>query len=396
MNSQKITLYPHPTSLNHGCEAIAVSTARIFKKTIPSCDLTLLTKYTSGHLGDMSILESDYQITYAPMPQLRRYSKEWFKYQIFKYIFHKDKVIDSLAKQYIREQKSILDENDVFVSIGGDNYCYGRPGGFYGINKAVNMVGKKSILWGCSIEPSAIDGEMAEDLKRYSAIFARESLTYNALKEKGLTNIFLSPDPAFVLELKEDKNLFIPENTVGINISPMILEYAKNGSVVYDAYLELIKFILFETNMNIALIPHVTIHCTDDRTILRKLKQEFDSDRIIMFDDMDCQRLKYIISKCRFFVGARTHSTIAAYSTNVPTLVCGYSVKSKGIATDLFGTYENYVVPVQNMTDKEQLLKSFKWIYENERTIRTRLTELMPSYKEKVWKAGEILKNVIE
>ena len=115
-----------------------------------------------------------------------------------------------------------------------------------------------------------------------------------------------------------------------------------------------------------------------------------------MFDDMDCQRLKYIISKCRFFVGARTHSTIAAYSTNVPTLVCGYSVKSKGIATDLFGTYENYVVPVQNMIDKEQLLKSFKWIYENERTIRTRLTELMPSYKEKVWKAGEILKNVIE
>ena len=61
-----------------------------------------------------------------------------------------------------------------------------------------------------------------------------------------------------------------------------------------------------------------------------------DSGRVCIVDDCNCMQLKYDISKCRFFVGARTHATIAAYSTCVPTLVVGYSVKSRGIARDLF------------------------------------------------------------
>ena len=47
------------------------------------------------------------------------------------------------------------------------------------------------------------------------------------------------------------------------------------------------------------------------------------------------------------FIGARTHATIAAYSSCVPTLVVGYSIKARGIAKDLFGTDEGYVLPVQ-------------------------------------------------
>ena len=55
------------------------------------------------------------------------------------------------------------------------------------------------------------------------------------------------------------------------------------------------------------------------------------------------------------FIGARTHSTIAAYSSGVPTLVVGYSVKAKGIAKDLFGTEENYVLPVQALKEENNL-----------------------------------------
>lgn len=60
---------------------------------------------------------------------------------------------------------------------------------------------------------------------------------------------------------------------------------------------------------------------------------------------------KSIISRCDMFIGARTHATIAAYSTCVPTLVIGYSVKSKGIAKDIFGTDEGLVIPVSEITD---------------------------------------------
>ena len=64
------------------------------------------------------------------------------------------------------------------------------------------------------------------------------------------------------------------------------------------------------------------------------------------------------------FIGARTHATIAAYSPR-PTLVVGYSIKARGIAKDLFGTDEGYVLPVQALAQKEDLVNAFDWLYQN-------------------------------
>lgn len=91
---------------------------------------------------------------------------------------------------------------------------------------------------------------------------------------------------------------------------------------------------------------------------------------------------KYIISKCRMFVGARTHATIAAYSTCVPTLVVGYSVKARGIARDLFGTEEKYVIPAQSLSNTGQLQEAFRWIRMHEQDIRSQLMQRQAEYKE--------------
>ena len=87
---------------------------------------------------------------------------------------------------------------------------------------------------------------------------------------------------------------------------------------------------------------------------------------MVLIGDAPAHELKGYISKCSFFVGARTHSTIAAYSSGVPTLVIGYSVKSRGIATDLFGSYENYVLPVQELKEPDEMIKAYKWILEKQ------------------------------
>ena len=81
-------------------------------------------------------------------------------------------------------------------------------------------------------------------------------------------------------------------------------------------------------------------------------------------------------------MGARTHATIAAYSTYVPTLVVGYSVKSRGIARDLFGTDEGYVLPVQGLRSKDDLTISFQRILEQEQDQINKLTEIIPHYKK--------------
>ncbi len=109
---------------------------------------------------------------------------------------------------------------------------------------------------------------------------------------------------------------------------------------------------------------------------------------------MSCQKLKYVISKCRAFIGARTHATIAAYSSMVPTLVVGYSVKAKGIAQDIFGTWENYVLPVQTLSNPEELIGAFAWMMEREDGIRQRLRETMPDYCKKAAEAGEEIRRL--
>ena len=93
-------------------------------------------------------------------------------------------------------------------------------------------------------------------------------------------------------------------------------------------------------------------------------------------------------------IADRTHASIAAYSTCVPTLVVGYSVKAKGIAKDIFGTYDNYVLPVQQLSSPHELMKGFEWLMKNEDSIRRHLEEFMPGYIKRTWDAGLILQEI--
>ena len=68
-------------------------------------------------------------------------------------------------------------------------------------------------------------------------------------------------------------------------------------------------------------------------------------------------------------IAARTHASIAAYSSCIPTLVIGYSVKSRGIAEDLFGNYKDYVLPTEELTS-DSLIKYFNYIESNKNKIK--------------------------
>lgn len=114
----------------------------------------------------------------------------------------------------------------------------------------------------------------------------------------------------------------------------------------------------------------------------------------MIFPDMSCRKLKYIISQCRAFIGARTHATIAAYSSRVPTLVVGYSVKARGIARDLFGTEENYVLPVQALESPDELIGAYDWMMEREGEIRERLKSMMPEYCARAGEAGREIRRI--
>ena len=170
-----------------------------------------------------------------------------------------------------------------------------------------------------------------------------------------------------------------------------------DGNLIVSNYERLIEYILNETDMNICLIPHVVWENNNDFIPINYLYEKYsNSGRICKLDDYNCMELKGFISRCRFFVGARTHATIAAYSTCVPTLVVGYSVKAKGIATDLFGTDQNYVVPVQELQEQGKLTAMFKWLQSREEAIRQNLEVLMPEYINRAWIAKAAVDRLID
>ena len=253
------------------------------------------------------------------------------------------------------------------------------------------------MFWGCSVEDD-LTQDIIKDLKGFDLITVRESLSYTVLRKHGINAVQVA-DPAFLLDKKELAlpDRFIEGNTVGINVSPLINDYESGESIAYKNYVRLIEYILENSDMNICLIPHVVWEYNNDRLPLNLLYDKFKySERVILLKDYNCEELKGFISRCRFFVGARTHATIAAYSTCVPTLAVGYSIKSKGIARDLFGTYDNYVVPVQSMTSDSELTEAFKYIVINEKQIKDRLCKTIPEYKEKAKSAGKLLSDMLE
>lgn len=380
---KKYIMFPHGGSGNHGCEAIVRTTSDMLSAH-------LLTLYSDVVEEDRRYIgESALQIV-TPGKKINRISLGYCKAFLRNRLLHEADAFDAL---YFSPVISDCDRNAVLLSIGGDNYCYGDNEHIYLVNRKARARGARTVLWGCSVEPKDITPQMQADLMAYDQIVARESITYEALKKLN-PNTVLYPDPAFTLPVGEGK---FPKGLgkrsyIGINVSPMIQSKETQQGITMENYRVLIAGILRNTTDDIALIPHVVWWHNDDRKPLSELYEMFrDTGRVFLVEDQNCMQLKEIISHCRIFVGARTHATIAAYSTCVPTLVVGYSVKARGIARDLFGTVENYVLPVQSLREKEDLLKAYLWIAEREAEIRDHLQSIMPDYIAQAKSAGKVL-----
>lgn len=393
MEENRLLMYMHAGSGNHGCEAIVNSVCHMVKEKV-----TLLSYYGEEDekysLKDLCHIVSE-----------RRFEEHQFAHVLY-YGYRK---LSGDQESFIRYRYGDIMKGKtapLAISIGGDNYCYDNMLSDLRLaNSAFNRKGVRTVLLGCSIEPELLKREdIVADLMRYHTIIARESITYEALKDmvkeqdgridgrKRMPQILCYPDPAFTLQKRE---LPLPEgfaegNTVGINVSPMIQDNEKESGITMECYEALIQYIIENTGFQIALIPHVVWARNDDRKPIHTLFEKFkDTGRVVEIGDGTCEELKGYISRCRLFVGARTHATIAAYSSCVPTLVVGYSVKARGIARDLFEQEEHYVLPVQSLRNRDDLVKEFQWLSSREKEIREKLEKKMPDYRNKASETGK-------
>ncbi len=391
-NPFRVLLFAHGGYANHGCEAIVRTTSEMVKKEFPLSKIGVASLRKKDDLS-YHVPWVDYYLSH---PSLKRWSLSWSFWHIMK-LFH----IDPLFTQSLLQNNVIsqLDRKTIAISIGGDNYCYGHPFWLYAIDAAAKRVGVPLVLWGASIEPELMDQQMLRDLALFDLIVARESLTYAALKERlPGKSAHLFPDPAFTLS---PRPVPLPSNwderpVIGINVSPLLLRYESTPGVLLSAVFDLIEYILGTRKYSVALIPHVLISGNNDLDILRMLfEKATDKKNIFLIDGTyRAPEYKYIISRCSLFIGARTHATIAAYSSCVPPLVIGYSIKSRGIAKDIFGDEET-VLPVRDLSERSLLIQKFSRMEERSASLRAHLEQIMPTYIEQAKGAAKVLHSLI-
>lgn len=300
-------------------------------------------------------------------------------------------------------------ECSAILMIGGDTISmdYGPASLFMasGFMDAAARAGHTTMLVAASITPlkdPVFERYMVRHLRRYSLITVRETESFSYLHNLGLDNAVLVADPAFLLEpeaVESMGHLPHPEFTLGFNISPLIEESWRRAGNMGDLVGEVVAFlkrVLVETSLNVALIPHVDpldgSVSNSDTSILRRIQAGLGepAQRVIRVEkSFNAAQLKYLIRRCRYFMGGRTHATIAAWSQGIPTISFAYSTKAYGLNKDLFGTLD-FVLQTPEIA-RESLWKAFRELTERENFVRSLLAQRIPEWKRKASLSAKVL-----
>jgi colanic acid/amylovoran biosynthesis protein len=228
----------------------------------------------------------------------------------------------------------------------------------------------------------------------------RESISYRYLKDVlKINNVEKMVDPAFCLKPEPvDCESFFPEKMengiLGINISPLIERYKRQDQDLIKEVSAFIALAINKYNYSILLIPHVipldgSINNNDSHYMKKILAScsHLSSKITLIPDHFNAAQLKYVIGHCRFFIGARTHATIAALSSKIPTISIAYSIKARGINYDLFGN-ENVVLPT-NEISTDALSQKLEYLQQQEQALKHILESKIPKYQKIVHDAAK-------
>lgn len=388
---------------NKGCEAIVRGTTTILRNVFG--DSSFYSAYNhDSHCKD-KYNETDKNISHLSLGGLRRFSGKWFGYRFMKSLGNPNPEFVAYydLKPYIKKSKVVL-------MLGGDNYSldYGYPDNFFMLNRFVKDLGKPVVLWGASVGPFSKDPEYEKktisELRQVDRIYVRETETQKYLSSIGVEeNVRLSADPSYWLDpesvdLTSTVNSILDSGCVGLNLSPLIFRNTtQNINQGIEKARELLENLVKKIPYPILLIPHVT---TDDSNILRDdylfLKRVFEqtpfpNSKVVLLDNhLNAAQTKWVISRLIVFAGARTHATFAAFSSGVPTISLGYSIKAEGINTDIYES-KNWLIRSTDLTPKILTRKILDLIKIHDE-VSNHLISVEPSFKQKAIESAIDLK----
>lgn len=388
MSELKFMLTGHGGFYNLGCEAIVRSTVDLLQSKFHASKFTL---YSRDFENDMrQIKDNNIQICRFPF---RRLTIDWLMNGLLKRI-------PRFGRFSAKNLGPLYYKAGACLSIGGDNYTldYGFQGWLLLLDQLIMHSKIPLIIWGASIGPFESNpyakSRMKEHLKSVDLITARDSVTVEYLKSLGVTkNVVRVFDPAFSLKPKAylgPESMFMDNaDVLGINVSSLIVKWRndKNLEILLDEIARFAEAAVAD-GLKVLLVPHVSNKTigldADDEAVLTMVKNKISDQSgsvLLLPSGFTAREAKWIISKCRFFIGSRTHSTIAAISSRVPTISIAYSQKAIGINRDIFG-HEDYVLETP-LVSRNTLMNKLSLLQKNESAIRSLLKD----------KESEIIRN---
>jgi colanic acid/amylovoran biosynthesis protein len=382
-------LVGHAGCYNRGCEAIVRSTVALIREVAPSTSIRLL---SHEHLADTETLRDlEIEITDGAADFRKTFHGRSITHKVRRRLAQAGPSGRRIANRWLQASHGTP---RAMLSVGGDTFSldYGYPGGFLEHGLQARAYGIPFVIWGASIGPfsAAVESELAGFLKDVSLITSRETASSDYLASLGVEqNVVQVWDPAFALEPApydgHESKFVTHDNVVGLNVSAMIAKWFPNGDV--DRMLaEVAGFVrdLVKCGYRVLLVPHVTqpsaeLPWNDEATLRRVLAQCADLGDCVRLlpGSLGARQVKWMISKCCLFIGARTHATIAAMSSVVPTLAISYSQKARGICHDVFG-HERYLLRTHDLS-RESLLNAFETLCAERDEARQTLVKMKPT-----------------
>ncbi len=388
---------------NRGCEAIVRATIALLRGRWPGCGVTLASQTPEP---DRSHPAASGISIVAHRRREERWSAAWLRGHLQRRVLQSPAAAD---RALLRNLAPATERATAILSIGGDNYGddYGGPGWLLALHRMAGDARRPIIVWGASIGPfqdAAVHQAVMESLRRSALITARESLTVEDLAQHGVSaNVRRVADPAFLLEPSPvDTTAYWPkgDRVLGLNVSPLLRRYQAGGAddPIARMALECIRAALRDHDLGVLLIPHVMPpEGGGDHAYMAALARELNEPERVRLapSNLHAPALKHVISRCDLLMAARTHATIAGFSSAVPTISLAYSRKALGINRDLFGD-ERWAIDARRMASPGEAVARLAELVAMADGVRSHLAARAPEMVALARSAVDHLAEVLE
>ncbi|MDT3709361.1 MAG: polysaccharide pyruvyl transferase family protein [Pseudomonadaceae bacterium] len=317
------------SSGNLGVGALSISNMLLIDEAARKCGIT----------PEFLIIGSSGPCDYPP-------STERFKYEFIE--FNEQNLLKNPHGLY----RAIASCDAIFDIGEGDSFS-----DIYGAKRLIKLLVSKGMALGARVplilSPQTIGpfksgwGTKASAwvMKKSTLVFARDHQSFDVLKQLGIVNRDEVIDVAFHLPFERQVRERQPDRlAIGISVSALLHHGGYEGSANqfglradYKQLTDELIRALLARGHEVHLVPHVIpigFPAEDDYTVSLQLQQRYPELKLAPRFKGPIEAKSYI-SGLDFFVGARMHATIAAFSAGVPVVPLAYSRKFSGLYQSL-------------------------------------------------------------